>query len=49
MFEWWLRYFDGSSVGLDCLDALGLSARSGSRIYREAATKVCLAWALDWR
>src|SRR6202161_3715740 len=42
MFEWWLRYFDGSSVGLDCLDAFGLSVRSGSRIYREAATKSSL-------
>src|SRR5215467_6107350 len=41
-----------STVGLDCLDALGLNARPGSRIYRAAATKsslVCQAWTLDWR
>src|ERR1700688_4078539 len=29
-------------LGLDRLDALGLNARSGSRIYREAATKSSL-------
>src|SRR5215468_10232117 len=42
MFEFWLRQFDGSSVGLDCLDALDLSARSASRIYRAAATQSSL-------
>src|SRR5947207_12632149 len=42
MFEWAASFFDGSSVGLDRLDAVGLNARPPSRIYRTAATKSSL-------